>query len=280
MPAPAVRRSGVVGLSGRDEQLEIIPGDPQSSVVLHVPHASTRIPDDVRAGIVLDDAALAAELDAITDADTDVVAEQAAGAAQVRPWIFVNRRSRLVIDPERFIDGTEELDKVGMGAVYTRTTSGAVLRDPTAAERQRLLDEYFVPYAAAIASLVQERLATVGGVTIVDVHSYPREALPYELHTDGPRPEICIGTDVFHTPPAVRDAALESMTACAPTGAVGLDSPFWGCYVPLEQYGNNADVRALMLEVRRDVVAGHRPALVAGVKDLLNRLDTGQRDLR
>lgn len=259
---------------------EVIPGSPESTVVLHVPHASTQIPDDVRAGIVLDDAALAAELQAITDADTDLVAEQAAGAAQVRPWIFVNHTSRLVVDPERFIDGTEELDKVGMGAVYTRTTGGAVLRDPSDAERQRLIDDYFVPYADAIASLVRERLAAVGGVTLVDVHSYPREALAYELHGDGPRPEICIGTDAFYTPPSLRDAALDAMAACAPTGEVGLDSPFLGCYVPLEQYGTNPAVRALMLEVRRDVVAGHREALVSGVTALVHWVEAGHRRLR
>ena len=267
-------------MASRLSNFEVIPGSPESSVVLHVPHASTRIPDNVRAGIVLDDAALAAELQAITDADTDLVAEQAAGAAKVRPWIFVNRTSRLVVDPERFIDGTEELDKVGMGAVYTRTTDGSVLRDPTAVDRQRLIDDYFVPYADAIALLVRERLAAVGGVTLVDLHSYPREALPYELHADGLRPEICIGTDDFHTPAWLRDVAQGSMAACAPTGEVGLDSPFWGCYVPLEQYGSNPDIRALMLEVRRDVVADHRQALAAGVTELVDRLGSDQRRLR
>jgi hypothetical protein len=43
------------------------------SVVLHVPHASTVIPADVRAGIVLDDAALARELLASTDHHTDTL---------------------------------------------------------------------------------------------------------------------------------------------------------------------------------------------------------------
>ena len=40
---------------------EIIPGDAQSTVILHVPHSSTFIPADVRAGIVLTDEELAAE---------------------------------------------------------------------------------------------------------------------------------------------------------------------------------------------------------------------------
>ncbi len=83
---------------------EVIPGGPSSTVVLHVPHGSSWIPPEVRAGIVLSDAELSAELLAITDADTDVIAEGAADLASVRPWIFANRVSRLVIDPERFPD--------------------------------------------------------------------------------------------------------------------------------------------------------------------------------
>ena len=152
---------------------EVIPGDPASSVILHVPHSSTDIPADVRTGIVLDDESLAVELQAITDADTDVVASAAAAAASRHPWLFVNRASRLVIDPERFPDEREELNAVGMGAVYERTTTGAVLREPTLEEREALIERFFTPYADAIAALVRGRLAAVGSVTVVDVHSYP-----------------------------------------------------------------------------------------------------------
>lgn len=77
----------------------VIAGHPDSSVVIHVPHSSRTIPPDVRAAITLDDAALERELDAITDAHTDVIAERAASIAALRPWIFVNGLSRLVVDP-------------------------------------------------------------------------------------------------------------------------------------------------------------------------------------
>lgn len=83
---------------------EILPGDPASTVLLHVPHSSRRIPTEDRAGIVLDDHELEAELTAITDARTDEIAERAADCARLRPWVFVNRVSRLVVDPERFPD--------------------------------------------------------------------------------------------------------------------------------------------------------------------------------
>ncbi|MEU6351820.1 N-formylglutamate amidohydrolase [Streptomyces sp. NPDC047072] len=224
---------------------DLLPGDRQSPVILHVPHSARAIPAEARAGIVLDDVALERELDHIVDAHTAELAEEAAGRCRVRPWRFVNRLSRLVVDPERFPDEREEMLAVGMGAVYTRTTHREALRadgfDPAP-----LVERYFRPYAQAMTEAVADRLAATGRAVIVDVHSYPTEALPYELHGAGPRPPVCLGTDPFHTPPQLVAAAREAF------GEAGLDSPFSGTYVPLEFYGRDARVSALMVEIRRD----------------------------
>ncbi|MEB3966085.1 N-formylglutamate amidohydrolase [Streptomyces kunmingensis] len=228
----------------------LVPGDPDSPVLLHVPHGSRTVPADVRAGLLLDDAALERELDLITDARTQDLAEQAAGAAAVTPWRFVNERSRLVVDPERFPDEREEMRAAGMGAVYTRTTGRAPLRPEPPADEAALLATYFHPYARAMTQAVDERLAATGRAVIIDVHSYPSRALPYELHGTDPRPAVCLGTDPFHTPDALLERARE---AFAPLGEIGLNTPFAGAYVPLRHYGKDARVGALMLELRRDV---------------------------
>ncbi len=203
------------------------------------------MPSDVRCGIVLDDEALERELDHITDAHTRELADVAAELAAVTPWRFVNRLSRLVVDPERFPDGREEMLAVGMGAVYTRTAHRDVLR-PADTDPEPLLDRYFRPYAKAMTDAVAQRLAVTGRAVIVDVHSYPSTALPYELHGAGPRPPVCLGTDAFHTPPELVAAAREAF------GETGLDSPFSGTYVPLEFYRTEPRVSALMVEIRRD----------------------------
>jgi N-formylglutamate deformylase len=250
---------------------EVFRGDPASVVVLHVPHASTYIPAGVRRGIRLDDERLAAELALVTDAHTDVIAGRAAAGAATTPFRFVNRTSRLVVDPERFPDGREEMRAVGMGAVYTRTTHGEVLRD---AEDPDLLTRYCHPYAEALTSTVDERRAAAGRVTIVDVHSYPSRALPYELHGDGHRPRICLGTDPFHTPPDLLDAARDAF------GETAENTPFAGCYVPLAHYGVARDVSSIMIEIRRDTYMSEPggPAhdgidgIVGALTALINRL--------
>jgi len=227
----------------------ILPGDPGSPVVLHVPHAATAIPADVRAGIVLDDSALDAELRAMTDAATDQIAAAAAGGARRAPWSFVNGLSRLVIDPERFTDpGQEEMEAIGMGAVYTATSGLGVLRDPDPQVRADLLARYFHPYAEALADLVDGRLAAHGRAVILDVHSYPRDVLPYERHPEDRRPQVCLGFDAKHTPDALRAAAVAAFGAWE----LGVDEPFSGTYVPLRHYGTDLRVSSLMVEIRRD----------------------------
>ncbi|MEV3856425.1 N-formylglutamate amidohydrolase [Streptomyces sp. NPDC050095] len=228
----------------------LVPGDPASPVVLHVPHGSRTVPPDVRANLLLDDAALERELDLITDARTQDIARRAARSAPVTPWRFVNERSRLVVDPERFPDEREEMRAVGMGAVYTRTTQRSPLRPEPPADEGELLATYFHPYAEAMTRAVEDRLAATGRAVIIDVHSYPSRALPYELHGEDPRPPVCLGTDPFHTPDDLLALARE---AFAPLGEIGLNTPFAGTYVPLRHYGKDARVTALMLELRRDV---------------------------
>ncbi|TFE42665.1 N-formylglutamate amidohydrolase [Streptomyces sp. ICN441] len=227
----------------------LVPGAGDSPVVLHVPHSSREIPEPVRRGIELDDAALTIELDHITDAHTAALSAAAADAAALRPWQFVNGLSRLVVDPERFPDGREEMLAAGMGAVYTRTTHRERLR-PEDTDPQPLLDRYFHPYARAMTAVVADRLAAAGRAVVIDVHSYPTAPLPYELHGDGPRPPVCLGTDAFHTPPGLLAAAER---AFAGFGGTGRDSPFAGTYVPLDFHRRDPRVSALMIEIRRDV---------------------------
>ncbi|MFB6616157.1 N-formylglutamate amidohydrolase [Streptomyces sp. NPDC056367] len=231
------------------EPFRLLPGAGTSPVILHVPHSSRTVPESVRAGIVLDDGALERELDHITDSHTADIAAAAAAGCAVTPWQFVNGLSRLVIDPERFPDEREEMLAVGMGAVYTRTTHRERLRSD-GFDGRPLVERWFHPYAEAMTRAVEDRLEAAGRAVIIDVHSYPTEPLPYELHGDGSRPPICLGTDPFHTPARLLAAAEK---AFAGFGGTGLDSPFAGTYVPLEHYGKDDRVSALMVEIRRDV---------------------------
>jgi len=246
--SPTAPASGPTSSPTSSPSFELLPGAADSPVILHVPHSAREIPADVRADLLLDDPALERELDHITDSHTARIAAESARACAVPPWRFVNRLSRLVVDPERFPDEREEMLAVGMGAVYTRTTHHADLR-PADHDPEPLIDRYFRPYARAMTEAVADRLAATGRAVVIDLHSYPTAPLPYELHGSDPRPAICLGTDTLHTPPALLSAAREAFAGCE---EIGLDSPFIGTYVPLEFYGKEPAVGALMVEIRRD----------------------------
>ncbi|MGG8409042.1 N-formylglutamate amidohydrolase [Streptomyces sp. 12297] len=254
----------------------LLPGAAASPVILHVPHSSRVVPESVRAGILLDDPSLERELDHITDSHTAAIAAAAAARSAVTPWQFVNGLSRLVVDPERFPDEREEMLAAGMGAVYTRTTHGERLR-PDGFDGRPLTDRWFHPYADAMTRAVADRLETVGRAVVIDVHSYPTRPLPYELHGAGPRPPICLGTDRFHTPATLLDVAGEAFGGF---GGTGLDTPFAGTYVPLEYYGTDDRVSALMIEIRRDTYMSEPggppgpglPALAAALAELVDAL--------
>lgn len=228
---------------------DVVPGDPASPYIVHVPHSSTRIPDDVRPQLLLDDDALTEELRLMTDARTDELAMLAAELVSARPWLFVNRLSRLVVDPERLPNDFEELYAVGMGAVYSRTSGGVLLRDPEEEAERSLLTRFFTPYAEALADLVDERLSATGRVVLVDLHSYPVQALPYERHQDARRPPVCVGVDADHTP----EALVERVTrAFSGIGQVVVNEPFAGSYIPLRHFGRDNRVASVMVELRRD----------------------------
>ncbi len=92
-------------------------------------------------------------------------------------------------------------------------------------------------------------LAAYGFCLIVDCHSFPSHALPVDINQTTPRPDICIGTDVFHTPPAMVEALKERCAALS--WSLGVDFPYSGTLVPLKHYRQEPRVRSVMIEVNR-----------------------------
>ena len=94
-----------------------------------------------------------------------------------------------------------KLASVGMGIVYTHGSLRQPIRHPlTQAERRSLIEQYYNPHHAQLTAAVQHALERHGKCLVLDCHSYPSEALAYELHRAARRPQICLGTDDYHSP--------------------------------------------------------------------------------
>lgn len=161
--------------------------------------------------------------------------------------------SRLVVDPERFLDdGTEPMSALGMGVIYTRTSDGIPLRtDADAETRERLLAAYYEPHHRRLADAVTLALRRWDSCLVIDCHSFPSAPLPYELDRSPDRPEICLGTDEAHSPPALVETATDLFRRAE--FRVALDRPFSGALVPALYHRREPRVLAIMIEVNRSL---------------------------
>jgi len=184
--------------------------------------------------------------------------------------------SRLVVDPERFLeDSKEPMAARGMGAVYERTSDSRPLRDkPSADERRMLIDRYYRPHHTRLNGAVDRSLARHGRCLIVDGHSFPSRPLPYEDDQDPDRPEICIGTDDFHTPEHLAGEAVAIFERAGFRTAV--NRPFAGTIVPMAHYRRDPAVASIMVEVNRGLYMDEATgARLPVFEDLRRRLGDG-----
>ena len=212
--------------------------------ILHIPHSSRNV---LGGGYLLNESEISAQMDVLTDHATDELL-QLAGAARV-----VFKYSRLSVDPERFWENAAEpMASLGMGALYERCPDGTMLRDLGACTKEQLgqLRAVYQGHHRQLEDLTRQCIESFGYCLIFDCHSFPKEPLPFE-DSSLRRPEICLGADDYHTPPALLESAVAAFTAQG--WEVGVNEPFSGSIVPLSCYQVNPQALSLMVEVRRDL---------------------------
>ena len=216
-------------------------------LILHVPHAGTLIPPDVHQTFELTPDELREDLALMTDWYTDDLFSEGFDPESIVATPF----SRLVVDVERFPDDAHErCAKFGMGATYVRSTRGKPLRTLSETAREVLLDRFYWPHHKKLDDLVTRVLAKRNRCLVLDAHSFPKEVLPIQPHIRD-LPEICIGTDAFHTP---RELTRFASSWFHTKGyKVAVDFPFNGALVPNSAYRRDRRVLALMVELRRDL---------------------------
>ena len=175
-----------------------------SNVLFHIPHDSSRIPAWSKDQFVLSKPTFKKELILMRDSKTKALFSF--DKCQKR---LCARVSRLVVDVERFSSDEQEImSKVGMGVIYTKTsTQNALRRKISQKERKSLLKSYYFTHHKAFYEAVKKILDKYGKCLIIDCHSFSSFSQDYELTKDAYRPQICLGADDFHTPKALLDFA-------------------------------------------------------------------------
>jgi len=218
-------------------------------LLVNIPHSSTYIPPEIKVKFLLINNDLQSELLRMTDRYTD---EIFSCVAELGGISVINNYSRLVLDPERFRDDKKEIMAAkGMGVIYTKNSNGRKLREINENERDLLLQNLYDPYHRAITEEVQELLNNFDGCLIIDGHSFPAIPLPYEASQELKRPQICLGTDAYHSPEDLTEFIQKFFETINLTTEI--NKPFKGCYVPSKFLHQDKRVKSIMIEINREL---------------------------
>lgn len=211
----------------------------QQSTLFHIPHSRTSIPDYT--GFIV--SKINNEIQLLTDFATEDIFQVPSVESIVFPY------SRIFCDVERLPDDQEIMFKSGRGFFYTHTDSGELLRVDSDNIKQHIWKAYYMPHHKRLTAMTQDKLNKHGVVTIIDCHSFADVPFQSDLVQTKERPDICIGTDEFHTPQylveLISEKALNLGFSCE------VNSPYSGTIVPSEFYKRNNKVQSIMIEINR-----------------------------
>lgn len=216
------------------------------NILIHIPHRSYAIPNEYKELFYLNDNELFQEQLKMTDSYTNELFD----VDGIQKLIFPI--SRIVCDVERFRnEEDEEMTKQGMWVCYTKTSDCEPLKKVDNKHKQEILHKYYDNHHYNFEKQVEQILEQYKKCLIIDSHSFSSKPLPYELHAQTPRPDICIGTDNFHTSKEIADYFYNAFSELG--YKVGINNPFCGTIVPLKFYKKNKNVNSVMLEINRSL---------------------------
>jgi N-formylglutamate amidohydrolase len=216
-----------------------------SPIICNVPHSGTIVPEEFRGDFVLSQGDLDKEVLYMADNFTNYLYGE---LLYVSSYVM-SKISRVVVDIERFQNEDDEpMSKVGMSALYTRTSSGDVLRN-ISDENKIALEKIYKEYHNSFTTLVSDSLLKNDRAIIIDCHSFPSIPRSYEPEQDMYRPDICIGVDEFHTPKEMVEILQGNFEKLG--YRVEINTPFAGSIVPLTYYKKDKRVISVMIEVNR-----------------------------
>jgi N-formylglutamate deformylase len=218
--------------------MSLFKGEFLDSFILHIPHASTNIPNFK--GFAMDKVEENTML--LTDWATDKIFN-VDGIEKIIPTF-----SRLFCDVERFDDDVEPMLSVGRGLFYTNGYDGSDLRELDAEFKKYVYDNFYMKHHNMFNDMAKQKLEKYGFCHVVDCHSFNDNPLiPFDENPKSP--DICVGTDDFHTPEYLLNYTVNYFKRLG--YSVEVNNPYRGCIIPKSYYLKNNSVKGIMIEVNK-----------------------------
>lgn len=217
----------------------------KTEILIHIPHSSYNIPNKYKPLFLISETELKKEQLLMTDSYTNEIFN-----LDYKQIIFPI--SRLICDVERFRnENDEEMTKQGMWVCYTKTHNQKPLKAVSEEHKQEILNKYYDKHHQLFEKEVENILKNNNNCLIIDAHSFCSKQLPYELYKDTKRPDICLGTNDFHTN---KETINYFKTVFEQKGYnIEINSPFKGTIVPLKYYQKDKRVQSIMIEINRSL---------------------------
>lgn len=236
------------------------PATPCSCVVFASPHSARDYSLGFLAQSVLAPLVLRSSEDAFVDQLFDYAPNAGAPlllAGAPRAYVDLNRSAE-ELDPA-LIEGIPKRPhnprvRSGLGVIPRVVANGKAIYSGKLpkTEAQRRIDQYWHPYHARLARLLEQSRARYGKAVLIDCHSMPHDAVRQSLPAHMPSPEIVIG-DRYG---AAADSTIVGEVETAFRGAgfrVARNTPFAGAYVT-QHYGRPAaGCHAIQIEIDRSL---------------------------
>lgn len=219
--------------------LEIFKDEINSATVIHIPHSSTHIPSFE----CMDVEQARSEVQLLTDWATEKIFDCKEITQIIVPF------SRVFCDVERLPDAQEAMFKKGRGFYYTHCDNGERFRKNNAQLKQKIFEEYYQPHHENLLLICQEKIDKHGFCYLIDAHSFSENPLQTEDNQDLNRPDICLGTDEYHTPVFWINQLKYHFESFG--FSVEINHPYSGTMVPLPMYKKEKRLSSIMIEINK-----------------------------
>ena len=211
-------------------------------VLIHVPHSSLYIPSLYRDKCLISSDKLDEENIFMCDYLVDKLID--GGNLVVFPY------SRLYCDVERFKDDSEVMNKYGMGYIYTKTSLGEDMFNPSLEYRENITKIYD-SHHDRLDRMVTDILSEYNKCIIIDLHSYS-DLIVKRLFDYDDNPDICLGIDEDYYSEELINYLTRAFEGCG--YSVKINYPYSGSLVPNKYYGyKNTNIVSIMIEINKRI---------------------------